>query len=307
MTFISYAQNYEDVLLWRALQDIENGFYIDVGAAWPEKDSVTRAFYSRGWHGINVEPNPKHYLSLKQHRPRDINLQLAVSEVEGVLTMNLVGETGLSTLDSDIAGTHQYGGWEVAKELVNVTTLTNICQQYLPKKQAIHFLKVDVEGFEGNVLRSNSWLEYRPWIVLVEATFPMTNIESHESWESILLNAGYVFKYADGLNRFYVANERPELFGAFKYPPNVFDNFIKSAHQEAETKAQEAETKAQEAETKAQEAETKAQEAEAKAQEAEAKAQEAEVVLSKIYASKLWRITSPLRLLINFAKKQYFL
>ena len=31
MPFISYGQNSEDVVLWRALRDIENGFYVDVG------------------------------------------------------------------------------------------------------------------------------------------------------------------------------------------------------------------------------------------------------------------------------------
>lgn len=64
MSFISYAQNYEDVMLWRALKHIANGFYIDVGAAWPDKHSVTKAFYDRGWRGINIEPNPVHHASL---------------------------------------------------------------------------------------------------------------------------------------------------------------------------------------------------------------------------------------------------
>jgi hypothetical protein len=55
---ISYAQNREDILLWRALRDLSGGFYIDVGAEDPTQNSVTRAFYERGWHGINVEPVP---------------------------------------------------------------------------------------------------------------------------------------------------------------------------------------------------------------------------------------------------------
>jgi hypothetical protein len=33
MPFISYAQNYEDVILWRALRHVEKGFYVDVGAS----------------------------------------------------------------------------------------------------------------------------------------------------------------------------------------------------------------------------------------------------------------------------------
>jgi hypothetical protein len=32
MGIVSYAQNFEDVILWRALGAIERGVYIDVGA-----------------------------------------------------------------------------------------------------------------------------------------------------------------------------------------------------------------------------------------------------------------------------------
>jgi SAM-dependent methyltransferase len=60
------------------------------------------------------------------------------------------------------------------------------------------------------------------------------------------------------------------------------------------------ETKAQQAETKAQQAETKAQQAETKAQQAETKAQQALEEMNKIYESKVWRITLPLRKLAQF-------
>src|SRR4051812_19442188 len=56
MTFISYAQNYEDIMLFRALRHVADGFYVDVGANSPDEHSVTKAFYERGWRGINIEP-----------------------------------------------------------------------------------------------------------------------------------------------------------------------------------------------------------------------------------------------------------
>ena len=56
MSIVSYAQNFEDVMLHRALKNIDQGFYIDVGANDPEIDSVTKAFYDMGWRGINIEP-----------------------------------------------------------------------------------------------------------------------------------------------------------------------------------------------------------------------------------------------------------
>ena len=39
----SFAQNGEDIILWRALGNIENGTYIDVGTADPYDDSITKA------------------------------------------------------------------------------------------------------------------------------------------------------------------------------------------------------------------------------------------------------------------------
>lgn len=56
MNVISYSQNFEDIILWRALKNIENGFYIDVGANDPVVHSVTKLFYENGWRGINCEP-----------------------------------------------------------------------------------------------------------------------------------------------------------------------------------------------------------------------------------------------------------
>jgi hypothetical protein len=57
MSLISFAQNFEDEMLWRALKQVNDGLYIDVGARPPDLDSVTRTFYDYGRRGINVEPN----------------------------------------------------------------------------------------------------------------------------------------------------------------------------------------------------------------------------------------------------------
>ena len=75
---ISYAQNFEDVMLWRALKNVKNGFYVDVGAGRPELDSVTKHFYEQGWHGINIEPHSEDFLLLAAARPRDVNLNIAI-------------------------------------------------------------------------------------------------------------------------------------------------------------------------------------------------------------------------------------
>lgn len=238
---VSYAQNFEDVILMRALSGIERGCYIDVGAAWPDQHSVTKAFYEKGWSGINIEPNPIFLNLLKQKRVRDINIGAAAGRVLGSLQINFFKDTGLSTFVDEIAEKNIASGFSSVRSEVPVTTLEAIWTLHVPPGQDVHFLKVDVEGFEQAVLEGNNWLKNRPWIVLVEATLPLTQIESYTEWEIILLNSDYEFIYADGLNRFYVAKERYHLIPAFKYPPNVFDDFKSCAEVELENKVQQLE------------------------------------------------------------------
>ena len=151
VTFISYGQNLEDVMLWRALRDVEDGFYIDVGAWDPCEDSVTLAFYERGWRGINVEPDPVKHRALLAGRPRDVNLAVALSDAAGEAMFHVVPGTGLSTLDPDIAARHRAAGFDIETRPVAVTTLGAVCEEYV--HGPIHLLKVDVEGFELQVLR----------------------------------------------------------------------------------------------------------------------------------------------------------
>jgi FkbM family methyltransferase len=226
MPFVSYAQNFEDVMLWRALGHVERGFYIDVGAQSAELDSVTRAFSERGWRGINVEPHPFYFAQLLALRPLDVNLCTAVGSSVGKLTMNFVEATGLSTANDQIAAGHAAAGYALNRAEVSLTTLANLWDEHVPPHQAVHFLKVDVEGFEAAVLAGNDWTKKRPWVVVVEATLPNSRTESHGEWEGTLLSAGYIHIYSDGLNRFYIAEEHQELDNSFKYPPNVFDDFV---------------------------------------------------------------------------------
>lgn len=212
-------------MLNRALAGVTNGFYIDVGAASPNNINVTRAFYESGWHGINIDPNPLYAEQLHIERPRDINLEVAAGDSDGRMTFNLISVDDLSTFDDDIAQMHEASGYRRVRRDVEILSLRTICARHVPDGQEIHFLKVDVEGFEASVLRGNDWSSYRPWIVVIEATIPNTQIDHYQECEDILLDANYDFVYRDGLNRFYLATERDALRPSFKYPPNVFDDF----------------------------------------------------------------------------------
>ena len=223
--FTSYAQNFEDVILWRALKHVKNGFYIDVGANDPEVHSVTKAFYERGWYGINIEPMPEFAPRFAQLRPRDINLGIAAGSSEGELTLYDVPDVrGWASPDSAVAEAHRKEGYTIAELRVPVRKLIDICLEHVDRP--IHFLKVDVEGFEREVLLGMDFAQFRPWIVVVEATLPNSTVCNHQEWEGLLLAHGYEFGYFDGLNRFYVAPEQRQLLPVIQVPVNVFDEFV---------------------------------------------------------------------------------
>jgi FkbM family methyltransferase len=224
MIFVSYAQNHEDVMLYRALRKVKQGFYIDVGAQDPIIDSVTMAFYERGWHGINIEPNQEYSRRLQSERPHDINLATAVGAETGVLGFYEVAHTGLSTANAQYAQRHAEAGYSVKRREVVCTTLDRICHDC--RVGTVHFLNIDVEGSERAVLEGFSFETVRPWLVVIEATEPNSNHEVFAEWEDLLLRRNYAFVYFDGLNRFYAAQEHRDLARHFACPPNWCDQYV---------------------------------------------------------------------------------
>ena len=235
--FISYAQNFEDVILNRLFADQPTGFYLDVGAQHPLYDSVTKAFYDRGWQGINIEPVKEYYQLLEQARERDLNLNFAVGETESELEFYEIVGTGLSTFDRqtayDIAKKDNY---EIASYQVKVKKLEDICQQYVTKP--INFLKIDVEGWEESVILGHDWTNFRPVVVVLEATVPNSPIRKSTNITQILKAHNYEYVYFDGLNDYYLAQENNELKQHFDTPPNVFDRFVSYHTVNAQTHSQ---------------------------------------------------------------------
>jgi hypothetical protein len=89
-------------------------------------------------------------------------------------------------------------------------TLATLCETHGVK--AIDILKIDVEGAEADVLAGNDWTRFRPAVVVAEAVTPGAGEAAWQAWEPALLAQGYRFRLFDTLNRFYVAQERPEIF-----------------------------------------------------------------------------------------------
>lgn len=231
---ISYAQNFEDVILARVFRERNTGFYIDVGAMDPVEGSVTKHFYDLGWRGINIEPDERFYRKLVESRPRDINLNVALGQEAGQRSFYCFEAQGISTLDPgfrDYFASRDYPYREIA---IEVKTLAEVCRRHAPLE--IDFLKIDAEGWEKHILLGADFKVYRPVVVILEATAPYSHSLIHSDWEHLLKKGNYEFVYFDGLNRYYVRAEGRELRSAFAYPPNVLDDFTlyASAHLQRE-------------------------------------------------------------------------
>jgi FkbM family methyltransferase len=220
----SYAQNFEDVILWRALKHVERGFYIDIGAQDPIVDSVSLAFYEKGWRGVHVEPVAAYARKLREARPDEEVIEAAIAEHAGTIEFWEFHDTGLSTGDRAIAERHQGEGRECRPSAVPCMPLSALVERY--RDREVHWLKIDVEGMEAQVVAGWEPSGVRPWIVVVESTRPNSPEATHAGWEPALVKLGYDFVYFDGLNRFYLSRDHPELRTCFGPGPNVFDGFV---------------------------------------------------------------------------------
>ena len=212
-----YSQYYEDYILGYVFKDYEHGFYVDVGANDPDDSSVTKYFYLAGWRGINIEPIPELVEKLNKSRPEDTNKGVAIPDRPGELPFYKGSgkASGLSTLSPKIAASHRANGFEFTKIMIPVTTLNAVLDEHAKDKSEITFLNVDVEGFEKQVLSSIDFKRYHPRVIMAESTAPLTEVATHQRWESILIDNGYIFAMDDGLNRYYVYKSEESLLPKF--------------------------------------------------------------------------------------------
>ena len=167
---ISYAQEAEDLLLFNVFKRQREGFYVDVGAHHPIRFSNTHIFYAYGWSGINIDAHPESLALFEQDRPRDTNLEVAISDRAEPLTFYMFDETAVSSFDETLSKGPRREQYTIhgTRELVP-RRLDDVLAEHLPPETKIDFLNIDVEGHDLNVLRSTDWTRFRPTFVLCES------------------------------------------------------------------------------------------------------------------------------------------
>ena len=195
----SFSQFQEDLIIDELFNRKSTGLYVDIGANDPLINSNTKYFYSRGWRGINIEPNIIAFNKIKEDRKEDCNLNLAISDKSSELTFYLVGDdSSISTLNKDQAvKIAKKTNNKLATCMVKTDTLSNIFDKYLDDGK-IDFMSVDAEGHDFEVLKSNDWKKYRPALVLVEA-----NINTKQIID-FMNSIEYLYIFSNNINALFI-------------------------------------------------------------------------------------------------------
>lgn len=168
---LSYSQEGEDLILKRIFEDQGKGFYIDVGAHHPKRFSNTYLFYKKGWKGINIDATPGSMGEFRKIRPRDINLEKAISDKKEILKYYIFNEPALNTFSiTEAKKKNGLREFKIVEELeIQTFQLSEILKEFIQLEQKIDFLTIDVEGFDFKVLKSLDWSIHQPSVVLIEA------------------------------------------------------------------------------------------------------------------------------------------
>ena len=197
---VSYSQYGEDILLKNLMSEKFDaikyrGFWVDIGAHHPERFSNTKLFSDRGWIGINVDASPKSIAIFNKKRKSDINVNVGIGHVRGNMKYFEYAESALNTFSEKFAAQMEAKGIKcIGERMVEVITVEDLLDRYLPRKRHIDFFSIDTEGLDLTVLQSNNWDKYRPDFILIEIHSESGNdtIVNGEV-ANFLKDKGYVF------------------------------------------------------------------------------------------------------------------
>lgn len=163
----TYSMDGEDIEISKYFKNKNNGFYVDVGSYHPIHRNNTMLLHKKGWEGINIDISSFSIKLFNYLRPRDTNLNLAISEHEGNVEMYFQKKLSqLSTTNKFIAEKNFQG--KIKTKKIQSETLTTILDRSKYKNKKIDLLDIDVEGADLKVLKSLSFEKFQPELICVE-------------------------------------------------------------------------------------------------------------------------------------------
>ncbi len=169
---LHFSQFGEDVILHKLFgRKFSNGFYVDIGAHHPFRQSNTAYLWMMGWRGINVDASQTSIAAFNKTRTGDVNIWSAVVD-----PATAAGKTEIelfSSQDLDLCATcdPQLANERGASRstLVPCTTLKSIINDRAAKlTKSIEVMNIDIEGFDQAAIADMAEWTIKPKVICIE-------------------------------------------------------------------------------------------------------------------------------------------
>ena len=183
-------------LILEAFGFAREGFFIEVGANHPQRNSLTYLLERMGWCGMLVDPLSACYEKLLKARPRSRSFRCACVGPDKVGTLTLHAPDPSSVVATVEKNVDDFDIQYAFTETCDAVTLDSLLEQVKPVR--IDFLSIDTEGTEMDVLLGFDLERHRPRLILIEDK--LYHLNKHR----YLASRGYRLVKRTMLNNWYV-------------------------------------------------------------------------------------------------------
>ena len=165
----SYSISNVDLIIDRLFRNNKKGIYLDIGCNHPIKHNNTYLLYERGWNGINIDLDKTSIDEFKKFRPKDINIQIGVSNYAGNKKVFYYHKRSpLNTLSKKLK---EFRIKKPTKTFnLQVDTLNNIIKKSKFKNKQINLMSIDIENHEYEALQNFNFKKYKIDLIVTEFT-----------------------------------------------------------------------------------------------------------------------------------------
>ena len=208
----SFAQQGEDLILDRIMTMVlgwdvtRKRQYVDVGAYDAITHSVTDLLYLRGWKGVVFDPSIVTQKSFQRWRKRDHFVRAVVGMQDNVKVDFYIPKRAgndqslVSTKYPRISEKNQF-----TKVKFNQVNLNEALKRNGIEK--VHFLNLDVEGAELEVLSTFDFKYFKPSVIAVEIFGDDLEACLHSDVAKLILKEGYQFSGSAVITQFFVRKD----------------------------------------------------------------------------------------------------
>ena len=161
----------EDKYLKSFFKKDYQGKFVDLGSFHPTRHNNTFHFYKKNWRGINIDLNPITIELFDFFRPKDININCAISDKKTYKKLYFVDDfSPLNTLDLNhlefLKKNFSLEKKDFKEKKIKTENVNSILEKY--KFYKVDFLNIDLEGLEYEVIKSINFKKFKINLICIE-------------------------------------------------------------------------------------------------------------------------------------------